>query len=416
MRKSFYALIVVGALVVGLVAAFVGVVVGSLVAATGASAQVPLSPTVKSQTPVPAAIGEPDRLDERLDLDSREKPLGGALRTPELWAGYKARFVTESGRVVDTANGVISHSESQGYGMLLAVAANDRVAFDRIWTWTRANLMVRDDQLLAWRWEPNARPAIADLNDASDGDLLVAWALTEAAEFWGDLSYRVAARRIAVEIGRKLLLLGGDQVPQQGPQQGLLQGPLLLPAVAGFAHEDRPDGPILNLSYWVFPAFRRLPKVAPEVDWSGLTQSGLALLKSAHFGPAGLPTDWVSGADGELRPASGFPRSFSYNAIRIPLYMAFAGVGDRANYAPFVALWSRDRTLAPVDVDSGASGPAFGESGYNQIAALTLCAAQKTALPYEFFAQRPSDNYYPATLQILAVIAAQMRYGSCSRS
>ena len=376
---------------------------GLIAAAAPAGAQILLSPNGRGAG-ANAAAQEVEKLDERLDLDSGEKALGGALRTPELWVAYKARFVTESGRVVDTANGMISHSESQGYGMLLAVAANDRVAFDRIWTWTRANLLVRDDQLLAWRWEPNARPAVADMNDASDGDVLVAWALTEAAEYWGDLSYRIAGRRIAVEVGRKLLLLGGKQ------------GPLLLPAVAGFAHEDRSDGPILNLSYWVFPAFERLPKVAPEVDWAGLIQSGVNLLKMAHFGPAGLPTDWVSAADGEMKPASGFPRSFSYNAIRIPLYMAFAGVGDRTDYAPYVALWSRDHNLAAVDVDTGASGQPFGEGGYSQIAALTLCAAQKTPLPYEFFAQRPSDNYYPATLQILAVVAAQMRYGSCSRS
>ncbi|MGO9392718.1 glycosyl hydrolase family 8, partial [Rhodoblastus sp.] len=211
-----------------------------------------------------------DAVDDLLDLDASEKPLGGVLRAPELWTAYKARFVTEAGRVVDTANGGISHSESQGYGMLFAAAADDRVAFDRIWGWTRANLMARDDQLLAWRWEPNARPALADMNDAADGDILVAWALTEAAEFWGDVSYRIAARRIAVEVGRKLLLLGGKD------------GPLLLPAVAGFAKEDRPDGPVISLSYWVFPAFERLPIVAPEVDWSGLIQSGLTLIKTAR--------------------------------------------------------------------------------------------------------------------------------------
>ena len=145
--------------------------------------------------------------------------------------------------------------------MLLAVAANDRVAFDRIWGWTRANLMVRDDQLLAWRWEPNARPVVTDMNNASDGDILVAWALAEAAEFWQDESYRAAGRRIAVEAGRKLVLFGGPD------------GPLLLPGVSGFSQEDRPDGPLLNLSYWVFPAFARLPLVAPEVDWRGLTRS-----------------------------------------------------------------------------------------------------------------------------------------------
>lgn len=355
-------------------------------------------------SPQSAALAASAVVDERLDLDSRDKALGGMLRSRELWSAYKARFVTDAGRVVDTANGAISHSEGQGYGMLFAVAANDRVAFDRIWGWTRANLMVRDDQLLAWRWEPNARPAVADMNDAADGDILVAWALTEAAEYWGDLSYRIAARRIAVEVGRKLLLLGGKD------------GPVLLPAVAGFAKEDRPDGPVFNLSYWIFPAFERLPKVAPEVDWSGLAQSGLTLLKSARFSLAALPADWFSGRDGAMAPASGFPHAFSYNAIRIPLYMAMAGVGDRNHYAPFVALWSKGMRPGAVDLVSGAQIHAFDEDGYRWIADLTLCAAQKTPLPSDFLSPRLSENYYPATLQTLAVIAAQMRYGSCSKS
>ena len=74
--------------------------------------------------------------------------LAGVLAQDPIWKSYKSRFVTEAGRVIDTANGQISHSEGQGYGMLLAVAALDRNAFDRICGWTRANLMVRDDQLL----------------------------------------------------------------------------------------------------------------------------------------------------------------------------------------------------------------------------------------------------------------------------
>jgi len=353
------------------------------------------------QNPAPEATTS---IDDRLELDSREMALGGALRSSELWSSYRSRFVTETGRIVDTANGAISHSEGQGYGMLFAVAANDRVAFDRIWGWTRANLMVRDDQLLAWRWEPNARPAVADMNDAADGDILVAWALTEAAEYWNDLSYRVAARRIAVEVGRKLVLIGGKE------------GPLLLPAVSGFAREDRSDGPVLNLSYWVFPAFGRLPKVAPEVDWNGLIQSGLVELKDARFGPSALPADWHSARDGAAAPAAGFVRAFSYNAIRIPLYMAMAGVGDRAHYAPFVALWSKGQGIGSVDLDSGALARPFEEGGYRWIADLTLCAAQKTPLPADFFTARLSENYYPATLQMLAVIAAQSRYGSCSKN
>ena len=118
-------------------------------------------------------------------LDATPMALGGTLNA-QLWMNYRSRFVSDNGRVVDTANNMISHSEGQGYGMLLAVAARDRAGFERIWNWTRANLMVRDDQLIAWRWEPNARPAVADMNNATDGDILVAWALAEAAEQWSE--------------------------------------------------------------------------------------------------------------------------------------------------------------------------------------------------------------------------------------
>ena len=123
---------------------------------------------------IPAVAGE--------GTTPRRVPLAGTLGNDLSWRAYKARFVTEEGRVVDTGNGLISHSEGQGYGLVLAVAANDRDAFERIWGWTRANLLVRGDELLAWRWEPNARPAVADMNNATDGDLLVAWALAEAGE------------------------------------------------------------------------------------------------------------------------------------------------------------------------------------------------------------------------------------------
>ena len=96
---------------------------------------------------------------------------------------------------------------------------NDRAAFERIWAWTRANLMVRDDQLIAWRWEPGQRPAVSDMNNASDGDILIAWALAEAAELWADVAHRASGRRIAVEIGRKLALFKSPH------------GALLLPGV-----------------------------------------------------------------------------------------------------------------------------------------------------------------------------------------
>lgn len=340
----------------------------------------------------------------RLVMDARPLPLGGALKTPGMWQAYKARFVTEQGRVIDTGNNLISHSEGQGYGMLLAVAANDRLTFDRIWGWTRANLMVRDDALLAWRWEPGKRPAIADMNNASDGDILVAWALAEAGEFWNDMSYRTAGRRIAVEFARKLVLFKTKL------------GAIVLPAVSGFHENDRPDGPVVNLSYYVYPAFSRLKIVAPEVDWPGLTQTGLTLLDASRTGPETLPPEWMSLKDWTAKPAEGFPAQFSYNAVRVPLYMAWAGIGEREQYEPFMALVKRTRgAMAIVDVTNGVEVGKFGDSGIGAIGALTACVVEGSKAPSQLFMLDPSDNYYPATLHILSLIAMQMRYGSCLR-
>jgi endo-1,4-beta-D-glucanase Y len=383
----------------------------AMIAAAPARAQIAPAPPENAAAPQaadPAAPAEAPaqapKKPPRLALDSRALPLGGALKIPGMWQAYKARFVTETGRVIDTGNNLISHSEGQGYGMLLAVAANDRPTFDRIWGWTRANLMVRDDALLAWRWEPGKRPAVADMNNASDGDILVAWALAEAGEFWNDMSYRAAGRRIAVEVARKTALFKTKM------------GAILLPAVSGFHENDRPDGPIVNLSYYVFPAFARLKLVAPEADWAGLAQTGLNLLDATRVAAETLPPDWMSLKDWAYKPADGFPAQFSYNAVRVPLYMAWAGVGEREQYEPFMALVRRTRgSMSIVDVANGVEVGKFGDAGVGAIGALTACVVEGSKAPPQLFMLAPADNYYPATLQMLSLIAMQMRYGSCLR-
>ena len=96
----------------------------------------------------------------------------GYLKRAE-WDAFKARFMTAEGRIVDTGNGDRSHSEGQGFAMVLATAFDDPGAFLALWRWTRTTLQVRDDALLAWTWDP-AAGAISDRNNATDGDLFVA--------------------------------------------------------------------------------------------------------------------------------------------------------------------------------------------------------------------------------------------------
>ncbi|XBS68472.1 glycosyl hydrolase family 8 [Acerihabitans sp. KWT182] len=93
------------------------------------------------------------------------------------WQQYKQAFVLPDGRVVDTGNHDVSHSEGQGYGMLMAVFNDDKQTFANIWRWTRQTLYRDDVGLFSWRYEPQEKVAIADPNTASDGDTLIAWAL-----------------------------------------------------------------------------------------------------------------------------------------------------------------------------------------------------------------------------------------------
>src|ERR1043165_7962149 len=88
------------------------------------------------------------------------------------WWLYKSEFL-DGGRIIDRSNGNITHSEGQGYGMLLAVAADDRDTFGALWNWTEKELYIRGDSLAAWKWDPEASPHVSDPNNASDGDLLI---------------------------------------------------------------------------------------------------------------------------------------------------------------------------------------------------------------------------------------------------
>lgn len=112
------------------------------------------------------------------------------------WPDYRDRFITSDGRVIDTGNGGITHTESQGYGMLLAVAHDDRSTFDRLWSWTATTLRRPEDGLFSWRYEQDV--GITDTNNASDGDLLIAWALVRAGRRWGRTEDTAAAVRSAM--------------------------------------------------------------------------------------------------------------------------------------------------------------------------------------------------------------------------
>ena len=123
--------------------------------------------------------------------------VSAASVTEQEWTSYRDKFLDKSGRIIDNANNNISHSEGQGYGLLLAYLADNRGDFDKIWAFTRTEILLRDDGLAVWKWDPAAKPHVSDANNATDGDLLIAYAAALAGKDWQRADLTAAAGSMA---------------------------------------------------------------------------------------------------------------------------------------------------------------------------------------------------------------------------
>lgn len=312
---------------------------------------------------------------------------GPGVRLKGLWQDYQARFI-EDGRVIDTGNGNISHSEGQGYAMLLATAVKDLQTFDRLWHWTRANLQVRQDHLFVWRRRPGTPLAEEDPNTASDGDLLIAWALLEAGQIWRDETLTHAAHEILSDLKRTSVRNWHGQ-------------PVLLPGASGF---ERQDHLILNLSYWVFPALKRFAAQDPDPVWSKLIESGLKLLHQARFGAFQLPPDWLEAGE-TLKPWRERSPRFGYDAVRIPLYLVWGGHDDPKLLAPYLNYFQAFSGFIPpwIDLEQNCLGAYSAPPGMQAISILTRF---KVGQSFWFKPPPPDEDYYSATLVLLSHLAA----------
>jgi endoglucanase len=311
------------------------------------------------------------------------------------WQAFRDRFVSAEGRVRDTGNGDISHSEGQGYAMLFAETFEDRRAFETLAHWTRANLR-RADGLHAWRWRPGVANPVDDPNNATDGDLLIAWALLRASERWVEPEWRREGTRIAAAVLRRMVVEVGGRS-------------LLLPGARGFLHADRV---VVNPSYYVFPAFRAFDRAVPDRAWGRVTEHGLALLREARFGRWGLTPDWVElrrgRSAGGARPAEGWPARFSYDAVRVPLNLAWAGMTEEPAIRAAAAFWT-DPALpvrpAWADLESGDVAPYAATAGIEAVAQVTTAASAGDRPPRMLPTVTRSPDYYSASLALLARLA-----------
>lgn len=310
------------------------------------------------------------------------------------WSAFRSRFLLPEGRIVDTGNGGISHSEGQGWGMLCAERMGDRASFDLLYGWTRRTLNRPADNLFSWRFRPET--GVDDPNNATDGDLMIAWALLRAGHRWREPDYTAAGTAIARDILRLLVRPFGD-------------GVVLLPGAGGFEGRDQV---VVNPSYYTFPAFRALAQAVPDPLWLRLASDGLGLLRRARFGRWNLPADWVAlpRGGGRPTPAPGWPARFSYDAVRVPLYLAWAGLGREPAAVGAARFWAdpvHARLPAWTDLSSDATSPYRASSGIEAIARLTAAHQLEDVLAPTLPAVTEARDYYSAILTLLTRLACR---------
>ncbi|HWL80898.1 MAG TPA: glycosyl hydrolase family 8 [Roseomonas sp.] len=310
------------------------------------------------------------------------------------WEAFRQGFMLPEGRVVDTGNGGVSHSEGQGWAMFCAERCGDRASFELLWGWTRRVLQRPQDRLLAWRFQPGAVDPVPDHNNAADGDLFAAAALLLAGDRWGEPGYTEAGAAIARDVLRLLLR----------EVAGLT---VLLPGAQGF---EEAEAVVLNPSYYAFPILAVLARAVPDPAWLRLAGDGLALLRRARFGRWDLPPDWLvlGRKDAALSLPGRWPPRFSYDAVRVPLYLRWAGLETEPAVQAAIRFW-RDPVHSDVpawaDLRSQRTAPYPAPPGMQAVASFV----SRGVVPESASARKGrAEDYYSAVLKllILSVLSA----------
>src|SRR5579863_1033436 len=197
------------------------------------------------------------------------------------WQAFKGLYLSADGRVVDASTPQTpTVSEGQAYAMTFALIANDSDGFARILAWTRDNLAggSLERSLPAWKWghAEDGRWTVLDRNSASDADLWMAYALTQAGVLWRNAGYAHLGEQMSQLMLRE----------EVGLVPGL--GATVLPGPRGFVTQGNWR---LSASYVPVQILRTLQRGSDSSVWSSALDSSYRVIIGSS--PRGFAADWV---------------------------------------------------------------------------------------------------------------------------
>ena len=162
--------------------------------------------------------------------------------------------------------------------------------------------------------------------------------------------------------------------------------------------------------HYSFAAIRDVAESFPDPVWQDIRLGGLDLIRKGRFGRFGLPPDWlaVDTDGGHLFCDPSHEPRFSYDACRVPLHLAWAGLGREPAVADAAAFWGHAAVPpAWADLETGVEASVTATAGQQAIA--LLAGPWSGVRPPPRSRRVPSvgeaGDYYSAALILLARLA-----------
>ena len=324
---------------------------------------------------------------------------------------YKTHFLKTSGSysyILATGTGPsgngITISEAHGYGMIIFALMDDKTTFDRMNAFRKAHPSRNGNGLMAW-YIANVGQVPHDGNNATDGDLDIAYALLLAHKKWGGDVYLAEAKTLIAAIKQNNMRTNNYRTKLGD-------------------WDNSSDN--TRSSDWMPGHFRAFAKATNDNFWNQAADMVYTLFGQVANSNTGLVPDFVTGNPARPDPNAGNTgeenaEHYSYNACRVPWRIA----ADYAHYKTpaaktridKISSWLKGAANGSVrNIYSGyyLTGGVLPKCNYNDLAFVAPFAAGMIAnsdnqtflnSAYKWIrSESQNDDAYGSAIQLLCML------------